>query len=196
MSHKHLLNICGLSIIVWGPEDMEDAYKCFIKHVAEKLRLDSKGTHQLMFALQLTPIYPLRHAREAYIAYQQIHSWLQSTRSHLTVHPGYVHTYPEIFLKCDTFLQSSPPCWDLEYITPPKLKQASTALDKLTEILVEKRKLQSDGTTSVSWSTMLIRKARAILTRLRHVSFTPQPQTLLFLLVIMGAFGFLVLPIR
>jgi len=196
MSHKHLLNICGLSIIVWGPEDMEDAYKCFIKHVAEKLRLDSKGTHQLMFALQLTPIYPLRHATEAYIAYQQIYSWLQSTRSHLTTHPGYSHDTPEIFLKCNTFLQSSPPCWNLEYITPPKLKQASTALDKLTEILVEKRKLRSVGTTSKSLSGIMTRKIRGMLTILRPVNFMPQPQTIILVSAIAAIFGFLVLPIH
>lgn len=178
---KHRLNICGMLILVWGPESIDETYKCFIKYVAEKLHTDAAS---LMWALQLSPIENLVDHAKAYQAFSKIYAFVnQTTYSHNREH----------FLKCDSFLSSSPPS---RFVKARIVKPVATTLNRSTEIPVDEPKSTSVGTLSKSWNSMWIHKIRDILTLLQRANYTPAPQTIILALGIMSVFGFLVLPIH
>lgn len=176
---KHQLNICGTLIVVWGPQSINETYKCFIKHVAEKLHTD---VCELMFALQLSPIENLVNHTKAYQAYSKIYSFIHQT--------PYSHK-KEFFLKCDSFLSSSPPS---RFVKAPIVKPVLTSSVQQTEIPVDTPKLTSATTTLKSWNMKILKNCQRF--RKKVQQYLPSAQTIILLSATIAVIGFLNLPVR
>lgn len=176
---KHQLNICGTLIVVWGPQSIDETYKCFIKHVAEKLYTD---VCELMFALQLSPIESLVDHTKAYQAYSKIYSFIHQT--------PYSHK-KEYFLKCDSFLSSSPPS---RFVKAPIVKLDSTSLTQSMETPVDTPKSTSGGTLLKSWNMKILKNCQRF--RKKVQQYLPSVQIIILLLGMTAIIGCLNLPIK
>lgn len=177
---KHILFFNGQYVVVWGPASRANTYRLFVKEIAASLQLPLTDA---MFAIQLSDIAESNRITDLR-AYH-----------YCTIVQNYARTKDFFVLRCDDIFQSRPsfvaPSARPLFSAPPAFipNREPTILDKLTETLVNKRKLQLDGTLS-KFKPGWRERVYGILLAMR------QPQTIFFLLAITAVFGFLVSPIR